>query len=66
MAHGLSDGCAVGSSVCGLSGCAVSGLSYPVACGILAPPQGRSPCPLHCQADSQPVGHQGSLSLFVS
>ena len=29
------------------------------ACGIL-PDQGSSPCPLHWQADSQPLRHQGS------
>ena len=30
-----------------------------VACGIL-PDQGSNPCPLHWQADSQPLRHQGS------
>ena len=29
------------------------------ACGIL-PDQGSNPCPLHWQADSQPLCHQGS------
>ena len=29
------------------------------ACGIL-PDQGSNPCPLHWQADSQPLRHQGS------
>ena len=29
------------------------------ACGIL-PNQGSNPCPLHWQADSQPLYHQGS------
>ena len=35
------------------------GLSCSVACGIL-PDQGSNPCPLHWQADSQPLRHQGS------
>ena len=35
------------------------GLSCPVACGIF-PDQGSNPCPLHWQADSQPLRHQGS------
>ena len=30
-----------------------------VACGIF-PDQGSNPCPLHWQADSQPLHHQGS------
>ena len=34
-----------------------------VACGIL-PDQGSYPCPLHWQADSQPLHHQGSPYLF--
>ena len=34
-----------------------------VACGIL-PDQGSNPCPLHWQADSQPLHHQGSPYLF--
>ena len=35
------------------------------ACGIL-PDQGSNPCPLHRQADSQPLRHQGSpLYLFL-
>ena len=43
--------------------------SCSVACGIL-PDQGSNPCPLHWQADSQPLRHQGSpifeclLSLY--
>ena len=42
------------------------GLSCSAACGIL-PDQGSNPCPLHWQADSQPLRHQGSpLSLFIS
>ena len=35
------------------------GLSRSVACGIF-PDQGSNPCPLHWQADSQPLRHQGS------
>ena len=31
------------------------------ACGIF-PDQGSNPCPLHWQADSQPLRHQGSPS----
>ena len=40
------------------------GPSCSAACGIL-PDQGSNPCPLHWQADSQPLRHQGSpLSAF--
>ena len=42
------------------------GLSCSAACGIF-PDQGPNPCPLHWQADSQPLRHQGSpqyLFLF--
>ena len=41
------------------------GPSCSAACGIL-PDQGPNPCPLHWQADSQPLHHQGSptFSLF--
>ena len=39
------------------------GPSCSVACGIL-PDQGSNPCPLHWQADSQPLRHQGSLDLL--
>ena len=35
------------------------GPSCSAACGIF-PDQGLNPCPLHCQADSQPLRHQGS------
>ena len=35
------------------------GPSRSVACGIF-PDQGSNPCPLHWQADSQPLRHQGS------
>ena len=39
------------------------GPSCSAACGIL-PDQGSNPCPLHCQADSQPLCHQGSPTIF--
>ena len=43
----------------------VHGLSCPTACGIFLA-QGSNPCPLHWQADSYPVRHQGSLpTLFL-
>ena len=35
------------------------GPSCSTACGIF-PDQGSNPCPLHQQADSQPLRHQGS------
>ena len=35
------------------------GLSRSASCGIF-PDQGSNPCPLHWQADSQPLCHQGS------
>ena len=39
--------------------------SCSVACGIV-PDQGLNPCPLHWQADSQPLRHQGSpLPVFL-
>ena len=38
------------------------GPSRSVACGIF-PDQGSNPCPLHQQADSQPLRHQGSPTL---
>ena len=37
----------------------VHGPSCSAACGIF-PDQGSNPCPLHWQADSQPLRHQGS------
>ena len=37
------------------------GLGCPQACGI-SPHQGLNPCPLHWQADSEPLDHQGSAS----
>ena len=39
------------------------GPSCSAACGIL-PDQGSNPCPLHWQADSQPLRHQGSPKMF--
>ena len=39
------------------------GPSRSAARGIL-PDQGSNPCPLHWQADSQPLRHQGSPTLF--
>ena len=39
------------------------GLSCSEACGIL-PDQGSNPCPLHRQADSQPLCHQGSPNIY--
>ena len=42
------------------------GPSCSTACGIL-PDQGSNPCPLHWQADSQPLHHQGSPQpLFIN
>ena len=38
------------------------GPSCSAACGIF-PDQGSNPCPLHWQADSQPLRHQGSPQL---
>ena len=40
------------------------GLSCSAACGIF-PDQGLNPCPLHWQADSQPLRHQGSPFLCL-
>ena len=39
------------------------GPSCSAACGIL-PDQGSNPCPLHWQADSQPLRHQGSPCVY--
>ena len=39
------------------------GPSCSAACGIF-PDQGSNPCPLHWQADSQPLRHQGSPQLI--
>ena len=38
------------------------GSSCSAACGIF-PDQGSNPCPLHWQADSQPLRHQGSPKI---
>ena len=38
------------------------GPSCSTACGIF-PDQGSNPCPLHWQADSQPLRHQGSPAI---
>ena len=46
------------SRACGLSSRGTQA-SLLVACGIL-PDQGSNPCPLHQQADSLPLDHQGS------
>ena len=41
------------------------GPSCSVACGVF-PDQGSNPCPLHWQADSQPLRHQGSpMPMFL-
>ena len=40
----------------------VHGPSRSMACGIF-PDQGSNPCPLHWQADSQPLRHQGSPDI---
>ena len=40
------------------------GPSCSTACGIL-PDQGSNPCPLHWQADSQPLRHQGSPKTHI-
>ena len=40
------------------------GPSCSAACGIF-PDQGSNPCPLHWQADSQPLRHQGSPYPFL-
>ena len=46
-------------SRCAGSAIVAHGPSRSAACGIL-PDQGSNPCPLHRQADSQPLRHQGS------
>ena len=40
------------------------GSSCSAACGIF-PDQGSNPCPLHWQADSQPLRHQGSPGRWI-
>ena len=62
-----------GSRASRCSGCSCRrvqalGVQAPVAVGTgfvalqrrIVPDQGLNPCPLHCQADSQPLDHQGS------
>ena len=46
-------------SRCTGSAIVAHGPSCSAACGIF-PDQGSNPCPLHWQADSQPLRHQGS------
>ncbi|KAJ8792835.1 hypothetical protein J1605_004020 [Eschrichtius robustus] len=41
------------------------GPSRSAACGIF-PDQGSNPCPLHWQADSQPLRHQGSPEVTIN
>ena len=41
------------------------GPSRSAACGIF-PDRGTNPCPLHWQADSQPLHHQGSPGRFIN
>ena len=43
---------------------AAHGPSRSAACGIF-PDRGTNPCPLHWQADSQPLRHQGSPSMLL-
>ena len=43
----------------------VHGPSCSAACGIF-PDQSSNPCPLHWQADSQPLRHQGSPIWFLN
>ena len=43
----------------------VQGLSCSVACGVF-PYQGSNPCPLHWEADSPPLSHQGSQEIGSS
>ena len=54
----------VGSRVCGRQWLA-HGLSCPEACGIF-PDQGSNPCPLHWQAGSHALYHQGSPSILCT
>ena len=53
-------------SRCAGSAIVAHGPSHSAACGIF-PDQGSNPCPLHWQADSQPLRHQGSpYILFIT
>ena len=51
-------------SRCAGSVAVAHGPSCSAACGIF-PDQGSNPCPLHWQADSQPLRHQGSPPTLV-
>ena len=53
------------SSRCAGSVVVAHGPSRSAACGIL-PDQGTNPCPLHWQADSQPLRHQGSPAVIFN
>ena len=57
--HGLSSCGAQAQSVV-----VAHGPSCSAACGIF-PDQGSNPCPLHWQADSQPLCHQGSPEIRI-
>ena len=53
-------------SRCAGSVAVAHGPSCSAACGIF-PDQGSNPCPLHWQADSQPLRHRGSpVRSFIS
>ena len=69
---GATLGCGIQASHCGDFSCCraralspwasvvvAPGLSCSTECGIF-PDQGLNPCPLHWQADSLPLSHQGS------
>ena len=56
--HGLQQLWHVGSVV------VAHGLICSAACGIFLD-QGSNPCPLHWQADSQPLRHQGSPMYYI-
>ena len=46
------------------SAVAAHGPTCSASCGIF-PDQGSNPCPLHWQADSQPLRHRGSLGHYL-
>ena len=52
-------------SRCAGSAIVAHGPSCSAACGIF-PDQGSNPCPLHWQADSQPLRHQGSPNIILN
>ena len=56
--------CRVWSLGCSGSVVLVHRLSCPTSYGIF-PDQESNPCPLHWQADSQPLDHEGSPVLFL-